>query len=398
MKILILDEEFPFPLNSGGRIRGFNLASRLARTNEVSYFAYGKNDSPGYRAFKEAGLRPIAVDHSLRRKSGPVFYIKLLANLFSDLPYVVTSHYSHDFAVRLKQEIKANKPDLLYCAWSPYASFFQEIGSVKKVIGTHNIEATIWKRYYENESNPLKKWYIGGQYRKMLRFEKSVFGRADGVTAVSCEEADQIRQMGDTRVELVDNGVDPEFFAPGEITEKSNRLVFTGSMDWRPNQDAVFYFAHEIMPALRDTRPDLKAVFVGRNPPPHVKALAETPGIEITGTVDDVRSYISEAAVYIVPLRIGGGSRLKILEALAMKKAVVSTAVGAEGLEVTDNEQLLVARDTEEFVQKTVRLLDDHDLRERLGSNGRALVERRYGWDSLAEKLNGFLKSVAESQ
>jgi len=392
MRILVLDEEFPFPPNTGKRIRSFNLLSRLAARNELYYLAYGTDDSPGYAALKEHNMNPMPVKPQIPPKSGPLFYIRLLLNLISPLPYIVSSHYSDLYARLLRRAIADLEPDIIICEWTPYAVFVEKIHDVKRLVVAHNVETRIWQRYYENERQALKRWYIGKQVVKLERFERRVYKYIDGVTAVSDIDADQIHSFNhQVPVEIVDNGVDLEYFdAPGGL-KKSNKLVFVGTMDWRPNQDCVRYFVDDILPLIRKERPEIEAVFVGRNPPAAIIALGEREGVTVTGSVDDVRPYIEEGDVYIVPLRIGGGTRLKILDALAMRSAVVSTSVGAEGLDLTDGENIMIADTPERFAAKVLRLIDDGDLNRSLGESGRKLVEEKYGWDSLAAKLESFI-------
>jgi len=396
MKILVIDEEFPFPLNSGKRTRSFNLIKRLAAAHQLRYLAYGKEDSESRQALSEAGMNPVAVPPQVPAKSGLLFYLRLLANLFSHLPYIVSSHYSVQFANALHNCVADFAPDVILCEWSPYGIYVKNITHIKSVIVAHNIESRIWQRYFENECQPVKKWYIGKQAVKIEAFERAAFGWVDGATAVSSEEAEVINSFNrQLPVEVIANGVDLGFFTPSEVTADNDQLVFTGAMDWRPNQDAAVYFVKEVFPLLQASCPGIKACFVGRNPPPHVRALNEVAGITITGTVEDVRPYMARAAVYIVPLRIGGGSRLKILEAMAMKKAVVSTTIGAEGLNVTDDREILLADSPKQFVKQIVKLVADRDLSLRLGEAGRKLVEAEYGWDSLADKLRSFMERVA---
>jgi glycosyltransferase involved in cell wall biosynthesis len=355
MKILVIDEEFPFPLNSGKRSRSFNLIKRLSTVHQLRYLAYGKEESESWQGLFDAGMNPIAV-----------------------LPQV---------------------PDVILCEWSPYGIYVENITHIGSVIVAHNIESRIWHRYFENEPNPIKKWYIRKQAVKVAAFERAAFNWVDGATAVSSEEAEAVTELNrQLPVEVIDNGVDLDFFVPGETAIDKDQLVFTGAMDWRPNQDAAVYFVTEMFPLLQEICPSIKVCFVGRNPPQHVRALNEVEGIEITGTVDDVRPFIDRAAVYIVPLRIGGGSRLKILEAMAMKKAIVSTTVGAEGLDVTDGRDILLADSPEKFVKQIAKLIADRDLNLRLGEAGRRLVEAKYGWDGLADKLSNFLQRVVRDR
>ncbi len=395
MKLLVIDEEFPYPLNTGKRIRTFNLVRELTREHQVSYLAYGDRASQASEFLLRNNITTHAVPPPDRRQSGPKFYYRLLANLFSKYPYIVTSHYTSEFQSRLMHLIESEKFDLVICEWTPYARFIRDIKNARKVIVAHNIESTIWERYERNETNPLKKYYIGVQYRKVLAFERSCFGWADGATAVTRQEAETIRSFG-TKYEpaVIDNGVDTEYFAPKQTTIDPNTLVFTGSMDWRPNQDAALYFAAEILPILRNECPGIKAIFVGRNPTKQITDLGRIDGITITGTVDDVRDYIASAALYIVPLRIGGGSRLKILEAMAMQKPVVSTTVGAEGLEVTDGKNIVLADGPDVFAQTVLDCLSDNELTSQLAASGRQLVLDRYRWQQLGKKFSEYLLKI----
>lgn len=395
MKILVIDEEFPIPLNSGKRIRTFNLYRELAKINEVSYLAYGDAQSEAGNVLRENNIKPFGVPMPNRTQSGIKFYVRLLLNLFSRYPYIVTSHYTNTFKNALSQLIKKNHYDIIICEWTPYARFIKDFSYPKKVIVTHNVESRIWRRYRDTETNPFKKIYIAIQYKKVLAFEKKCFKWADGVTAVSKEEASIISRFDFTgQLEVIENGVDIDYFRPLDTTIDPDMLVSTGSMDWRPNQDAAVFFATEIFPIIKKRNTRVRAAFVGRNPPRKIKELEKIDGITIAGTVDDVRPYIAKAALIIVPLRVGGGTRLKILEALAMKKVVISTRVGAEGLDVTDNKNIILADDKKQFAEAVVLCLKDDSLRSRLGEEGRILVEKHYCWRDLGRKLNNYLESI----
>lgn len=399
MKILVLDEEFPFPSDTGKRIRSYNLFRRLAKKHEIHYLAYGEMDSIPFITFKESGLNPVAVPNMVPEKSGPLFYSRLAANLFSKLPYIVTSHYSRLFRDEMMRLIEQVAPDMILCEWTPYAEYVRDIKNIPKVVVAHNVESRIWRRYHETEKNPAKKWYIARQVTKLEKFEKDVFGMCNGVTAVSQSDACEIAGLCPyARVSVVENGVDLDYFNHRSLTVDKDSMVFVGTMDWRPNQDAVTYFVREIFPLIREKRPSAHAVFVGRKPPEFIRAYNDIEGIQIIGSVEDIRPYVHAAAVYIVPLRIGGGTRLKILDAMAMHKPIVSTVVGAEGLEVTDGENILLADSAESFAERVISLLQDRELQAKLAQNGRALVEAKYGWDSLADKLDRFLQEVVQNR
>jgi polysaccharide biosynthesis protein PslH len=399
MRILVLDEEFPYPANSGKRTRSFNLYSRLAARFSIRYIGYGEADSPAAAALRSAGIEPVAVRPSVPAKHGIGFYLRLLANLLSPLPYIVTSHYSEAYRDVLMEHVERFRPGLIVCEWTPYAIFVRGLSSIGKVVSAHNVEADIWQRYYETEANWLRRWYIGEQWRKVRRFEIEALRWVDGALAVS--EQDRARLAASRpglRTVVIPNGVDVRYFRPAPQPAGRQHLVFTGSMDWRPNQDAARYFAKRILPLLRQKNPDIECTFVGRDPPADIRALAAIAGMRITGTVDDVRPYVERAAVYVVPLRIGGGSRLKILEAMAMGRAVVSTTVGAEGLDVVHDRHVLLADDPREFAESILQLLGDPGRCARLAGEGRRLVEQQYEWGGLSDQLGKFVRLVATNE
>jgi glycosyltransferase involved in cell wall biosynthesis len=200
----------------------------------------------------------------------------------------------------------------------------------------------------------------------------------------------------DARVVSVPTGVDVAYFSPSPAPEVENRLVFSGSMDWYPNEDAIVYFVEQILPRVRRDLPNVTLTVVGRRPSAQVKALAAQAGVHVTGTVDDVRPYVAEASLYIVPLRVGGGTRLKIFEALAMGKAVLSTSVGAEGLNVVADQHLALADGPEPFSAAVTALLREPDRRRSLGAAGRRLVESRYSWKSVTAEFDAHLRDAAD--
>jgi glycosyltransferase involved in cell wall biosynthesis len=257
------------------------------------------------------------------------------------------------------------------------------------VADAHNVETQIWQRNWEVENQPLRKAFILRQWQKMQHFEQNVLPRFSRVIAVSEPDRALIAQwVKPEKIDVIDNGVDTGYFKPAGSQPKPFSMGFSGSLDWRPNVDAMLYFLEEIWPMVRASHPQASITIVGRNPMAALKdKAAGMPGVALTGMVDDVRPYIEKAMAYVVPLRIGGGSRLKILEALAMKKAVVSTTVGAEGLTLTNDEDVLLADTPPAFAQKISQLFLVSGLRERLGDAGRKLVEARYEWRSLSAKL-----------
>jgi glycosyltransferase involved in cell wall biosynthesis len=262
----------------------------------------------------------------------------------------------------------------------------------------HNVEYQIWQRLATLERRVARRTLLEVEWRKLRRCEAAVCAAADLTITVSEEDRRTLTDVApDARIASVPTGVDATYFAPGGRREVPYRLVFTGSMDWYPNRDAVLYFSNTILPRIRARIPEVSFTVVGRNPGSHLASLARL-GVTVTGTVPDVRPHIDEAALYVVPLRAGGGTRLKIFEALAMGKAVVSTTIGAEGLGVTSNRDIVLADDPDTFAHAVVSLLQDAPARRRLGRAGRALVESAYTWRHTARTFAAHCEAIIKGK
>jgi glycosyltransferase involved in cell wall biosynthesis len=254
----------------------------------------------------------------------------------------------------------------------------------------HNVEAMIWRRHFEVAQSAPKKAFMKMQWRRMVDYEKNSCSQFDWVVAVSHEDAEMMReQYAIENVADIPTGVDVDYFTPRGRTDAGNfNLVFTGSMDWLPNEDAIAWFTAEIFPLIRKKIPQATLTVVGRDPFPSLVELSKRDAsIKVTGRVPDVRPYMEEANVYVVPMRIGGGTRLKIYEALAMELPVVSTTVGAEGLPL-ENDQEIFLRDTpEEFAETVVKLLRDKDLARRTGLLSAQTVREKFGWQKVSDEF-----------
>jgi len=232
------------------------------------------------------------------------------------------------------------------------------------------------------------------EWRKLRACEAEACRRAALTVTVSEDDRLRLEELAGIRAASIPTGVNTTYFTPRREIEVPGRLVFSGSMDWHPNEDAVCYFADEIFPLVRADVPGASFTIVGRNPGARVRDLAARPGVTVTGTLDDVRPSIAEGAVYVVPLRAGSGTRIKIFEALSMAKAVVSTSVGAEGLALESGRHFVAADTAHEFAHATIRLLRDPARRRLLGDAGRALVEANYSWSKVARQFEAHCEEV----
>jgi glycosyltransferase involved in cell wall biosynthesis len=265
---------------------------------------------------------------------------------------------------------------------------------VPTVVFQHNVEAQIWARRAQH-APLLVRWFIRGQADKMLRYERAACRRADHIFVVSdADRQTHQREYGVLPPTVISTGVDVAQFSADPITPEENRIAFVGSMDWQPNEDAILHFVETILPRLRDQRPQVNLTIVGRNPSPRVRSLADKDHrIAVTGQVPDVRPYIRSAAATIVPLRIGGGTRLKILESMAMGRPVVSTTIGAEGLNLTNGDGLIIADEPAAFAAATARLLADEEYATIMRRRARE-VACVHAWQSAAAHPEDALERV----
>lgn len=394
MKILIVSARLCWPLNAGAKIRAYHLLYALSRKHQITLVTYyGQTEEHEcFKHIEELGCRVV-----------PVFYPDIDRGvnaaavgkaMLSGLPLTVAKYYSKAMISELKK-LSAEKFDIIHCEHLHMAPMVPR-GQSRFVLDAHNVESQIASRYAAAETNSAKKVLLSWNYKRLEQFEMDIVSNSDLVLAVSEEDRRTFTSFSpDSNVQVLENGVDVDFFKSINHQEHES-LVFVGSMDWKPNIDGIDYFLNDILPIIRQSHPGVTVAVVGKDPSPALIARAFTleTGVLVTGTVPDVRPYVENAAVCIVPLKIGGGTRLKVLEAFAMGKAVVSTSLGCEGIDCIDGVHLLIADDPEAFANAVTTLLKNSDLRKKLGSNARVLVEQKYSWKALGRKLLNFYDAL----
>jgi sugar transferase (PEP-CTERM/EpsH1 system associated) len=390
MHILWVKTELLHPVDKGGRIRTYNMLRALRREHRITYVTLDDGQAAPDAAGRasEYADQLVRVPFDAAAKRSPRFYGELLANVFSRLPYAIAKYRSAGLREAIGQLVAKGDVDVVVCDFLAPSLNVPAGLPVPTVLFQHNVEAMIWRRHAEVARGAIARRYFREQWRRMEAFERAECRRFDHVIAVSAEDRDVFRSAyGVANASDVPTGVDVEFFRPSRtVAREPLDMVFTGSMDWLPNEDGILWFTDEVLPRIRARVPGATLTVVGRNPPARIRALAERDAlVRVTGSVPDVRPYIERAAVFVVPLRIGGGTRLKIFEAMAMERAVVSTAVGAEGLPVTDGTDVLLADAPEDFAAAVAALLEQPARADQLGANAARLVRTSFGWDRVAD-------------
>ena len=394
MKILFLSPTVPFPLTDGGRIRVFNLLKQIAVKNEVTLLALETQttDADGVAELRQLGIQVHLVPNAptLPRVS----FGTLVKAFLKRQPITVARYDIPAYRQKFRELIAIQTFDLVHYEMFHIAQFHTET-HLPGVLSQQNVDSAIWRRLCSETANSLYKFAYWTQQLAFQRYERVLSPKFDAVTCTSDIDAAVFQQhCTENAIEIIPNGVDITHYRPDFTTEAPAHLIYIGSMDWYPNEDAVAFFADEVFPRIQEKVPDVAFSIVGGNPSARVQKLAERDGIIVTGRVPEIKPYFAKATVFVVPLRIGSGTRLKILEALAMGKAIVSTTVGAEGLNLKDGAEIFIADEPTAFADAVTRLLTDVQLRRRIGENGRSRVEQDYDWRSIGEKLHALYTKI----
>ena len=386
MRVLMLSPTLPWPLNMGSKIRIYHVLREMARAgHEVSLLTlahepYGMADLESLKAHcKKLYVVPV------KNRSRPRAALKAL---LSFKPYGVAKFENPEFREAVSEALQENY-DILWVhfmetlAYMPKRRLWERKPVV--VLDQHNADERFWETF-AREGSPWVRFFAKFNLWQLRRFQASVLKEVDIILSVSKEDADftQSRLSNPaTQVWVVPNGVDTEKLRPPDIAERKNRIIFCGAMDVLMNIDAVNWFAYRVLPRVREAVPDAEFWIVGRDPTPKVKALASLPGVRVTGQVEDVRPYYAEAKVAVAPFRYGGGTKLKVLEAMALGVPVVATPIGCQGIEAVPGKHLFKEENEKAFAERVVNLLQEENLRLQMAMEARKLVEERYSWHSI---------------
>ena len=387
MRVLQLAPRVCWPLDTGAKLRNYHLARVLSRDARVTLLAFGNSSSAELRdVYDEVITVPRGSGYSLG---------KLLRGAVGRTPLPLLNYMSQEMTDGVARLFTENEFDVVQVESIHLMNYLRRIRASSKralvICDWHNIESELMQRYSEQEKSAPRRAYGRRTARLMKDFEQRALSEFDAHIAVSERDAEALRRINPSaKVFVIENGVDSSYYASaGSGSPTRNRIVFVGSMDYHANVEGAVKFARQVWPAVHRQKPGLVFTIVGKDPAPAVRELSSINGVEVTGSVADVRPYYCEAIAAVVPLNVGGGSRLKISEAMAAGVPVVSTTLGAEGLDITNGQNILIADQADELVDTIVRLTDDERLQNQIASAGKELIAGQYDWSRLGKKLFG---------
>ncbi len=391
MKILMISHCVPFPPHSGALLRMYNLLKEVGKRHEVHLLSFTQRVLIPTREELDASVRELR-HHCRSIRVFPVptdrnrlaWYSLLAANTFSSAPYHYWRFSSREMAEAVQGAVRSLRPDVVHVECMSLARYGMGL-QLPKVMIHHNVESALLFRRADSEAGALAKHYVRQQAVKLRRAEQRATAVYDVNVCVS--ELDRLEFLGfcpGGEFTVVPNGTDVNYFVPRD-TAGPGQIVFVGGLSWYPNTDGVLHFVREVLPLIRRRVANASFVVIGSSPGKALEQVAaEDRLVRVFGRVDDIREEVGKSAVFVVPLRVGGGTRLKILDAMAMGKAIVSTSIGAEGLDVEPGKDILIADTAPDFADAVVRLIEDQGLRRAIGQTARAHVTARYSWESIA--------------
>ncbi len=387
--VLFVTTRIPYPPWEGHQIRTYNLLKSACALHEVHLLSFIRGDEDATHAehLKEictsVELVDIPGDHNRL-----LFALDLLKGVLSDKPGVVRKYFSLQMVDSLRRHLDIYAPDLVHLDMLPLAQYLPFCNGHPVVLNEHNVESLLLQRRSCTTRSPLFRSFFSNQAQKLQRFESWACRGADRILACSEDDAAILAEMGENgAVDVVANGVDCDYFVPKELPSHDRyNMVFVGGMGWFPNRGGMEFFLHRVMPLVCREIPEATITMVGQSDGLEIPTgLAGK--VRLTGFVEDLRPWVQQAGIYVVPLRVGGGTRLKLLEAMAMAKPIVSTTIGAEGIAVEHGKHLLIADEAGQIAAEIIRLMSEPELASRIGQQARLLAVEKYDWKVVGNQL-----------
>ncbi len=395
MKILFLSQIVPYPPHGGVLQRGYNIVREIAKYNDVYLLAFVHPDILNSEELVNES-RNVLTKHckvveyfSLWPKQSLYHkYLAIISGLFSSLPFSVVAHKSEHLKNKILNIMATENIDLVHFDTIALAQYRDCIGATISTLTHHNVESELMHRRALVEKNTLARHYLNREVKKLQKYEASESKKFNINLMMSSVDESKLKELSPgVNTAIIPNGVDVDYYKPIRGQE-GNAIIYTGGMNMFANCDAVLYLVKEVWPILKKAVPDIVFYIVGQDPPLEIINLAKSDsGLKVLGFVDDVRPFVAKAGVYVVPLRVGGGTRLKVLDALSQGKAIVSTSIGCEGIQIKSGKNIVIEDEPDKFANEIIALLCDNNKRSALGENARALAKSNYAWSSIGEKL-----------
>lgn len=394
MKLLHIMPYSPIPPTFGGALRVYNLVHQMTKHHEVTIITFGDSTTEfKIRSHFNSNLKDIHVLNGSHSRTLKRFY--QLFSLFTDNSFSFLRTYHQEVQNKIDEIVAGNNFDIVQTEFPHMASYDIKSDAIK-IMDAHNVEYSIFKYQWQHAASPIRKVFYKKEFQKIYREEISACRRQDALLVTSNNDKTTLdKDVPGIPKYIIPNGVDTEYFIPSTEKLEPHSLVFTGAMSYIPNCDGILYFLDNIFPLITNSIPSTKLYIVGNKPPKKLLRRASK-NIIITGYTDDIRPYVWKSSVYIVPLRMGSGTRLKVLEALSMKKPIVTTSIGCEGIDVRNDETAIIADKPKDFAEAVIKLLKEPSRSKRLTDNGFELVKKQYDWNVIGEKLNGVYKLIHE--
>jgi glycosyltransferase involved in cell wall biosynthesis len=401
LKILFLTNRSPYPIKDGQSRRTYNILKGLARRHDVHLLSlYESADEVTLESIGhlKSFCKQVEMLPAPRKTLSLGMIARLLRSLFSKDPYTVWRHYSRPYVNRVRMRLDTTPFDVVHCDILPLAYCIRGLYGPFRTLTDHDVSYLKAKRLATQARNPVLKLFLYLEALKLRQLERRIFSKLDLGIAVSELDRQHLERLCPVgRFVVVENGVDVQAFIPNPDAVEPNALVWVGGFHHYPNCEAILFFLEEIYPRIKREKAETKFYVVGGGTPDWLRRLATSdPSIILTGYVDDPLPYIQRAAVFVAPILSGGGTKLKVLEAMAAGKAIVSTSMGVEGIEGKDQEHFIVTDGPDAFSSRVVSLLNDRVLRDRLGANARKRAMEKYDWEAICEAMSGIYQGAKE--
>lgn len=395
MNILFICHRFPYPPNEGGKIRSFNMISHLHQQHDVTVVSLAEAQTTQEHI---DGMLQHCKTCVVQKTFKPLAWLKAVLCLLTSIPSSMGYFNSIQLKRRVNKLVQENKYDLIVVHCSSVAQLVSSVKGTPKILDFCDMDSQKWLTYVRHKSFPMSLVYwLEGV--KLARAERKLAKQFDASSVATEAELETLCDLSKETLSFrFPNGVDTEYFAPMNMDYDAHKICFIGKMNYYPNEKCMLEFCENIFPALREKYPEINLSIVGSNPTPNIKKLADLPGVEVTGRVDDVRPYVQSAALTVVPLKIARGTQNKILESLAMGVPVVCSRLAARGVDALPGEHLLVADTVEEYVQSIGNVIENAAIREKLADAGRAQMLSRHTWINAMQEMDVNISKCLEDK